>query len=768
MENVTGYNKRTMIIITLTVGITCSAGLFLLTFITEEHTWSDLLFEIAIVWVACGLLAGVFQKLFNRHLEIIEQVLHSTNDAIIVKDYQSRFLFCNETAAKLYETVPEKMIGKDDFYFTGNKEQSDFFLKNTQAIMDNFQKSTVAESFTDKSTGEVSHYLSLKVPFRDVRGKLKIIVFARNVTKITRLREKADKNKQRLEQVLEVSQEGLWEWNPQTNEVFHNPQWETIMGIEASKNTFNEFIECILPEDRPMVQASLQALVETNTPYNIEFRMRRGDGKAIWVWDRGGVAEYDEHGKAILLVGIVLDISETKASQQQVERLAYFDPLTGLHNRAQLEKIINQTIEQKQQDTHYSAVLFLDLDRFKLLNDSYGHHMGDQLLKKIAQRLTSEVAEGHFLGRFGGDEFIIVCPSINSVDEDSALCHVNAYAKQVIRAIGKSFILNNGHQDEDIEYDIAVSIGGIVFNNPQVNMGYLIQLADIAMYRAKIAGGQQAKIFPLDSQNELTYDSHLIRDMRSAIQQNNFHIYLQPKVNPEGRLIGSEALVRWLHPERGVLVPSSFIEQAEESNLIIQIGQQVLELVCQKLKHWQQDDRTKELTIAINLSAKQLWQSHFVEQFINTVTSYHIDPSKLIIEVTESLLIQDIRDATEKLVQLKNSGVTISLDDFGTGYSSLNYLHRLPIDEIKIDRSFVQDSTQDPQTDLMVKSIIELAKNFNLSVVAEGVETPSQFNLLKGYGVNVYQGYLFAKPLNEENFTRFIEGNTGQILNRVI
>ncbi|MEO9654928.1 EAL domain-containing protein [Marinomonas sp.] len=762
MENVTGYNKRTIVIITMFVSAICSIGLILFAYLTEHHSVENLLFEITIVWVTCGVLAAILQRLFDRNLLIIENILNSNNDAIIVKDYDSKFVFCNVSAAELYETDPKNMVGKDDYYFTKNKEQSDFFLKNTQEIIDNFEEATVYESFADKISGQVSHYSSLKVPFKDVNGELKIIVFARDITDITQLKESSEKNKQRLAQILEVSEEGLWEWNTQTNQVAHNPQWEAIMGIESSQNTFAEFLECVLPEDRHKVDEALHQLAGNNTPYNIEFRIKKPNGNIIWVWDRGSVAEYDEHGAPVWLVGIVLDITEQKANQIQVERLAYYDPLTGLNNRAQLEKMISKTITEKAKNPSYSAILFLDLDRFKLLNDSYGHQMGDQLLQKMAVRLSDEISGEHFLGRFGGDEFIIICPDIAG-DEESVLTKAADYANRLVGSISKTFTLNNGHHDEDIEYDIAISVGGIIFNTPDVEMGYLLQLADIAMYRAKIAGGQQSKIYTLDSQSDLTHSSQLIRDMRYAIQQQDFQMYLQPKVDGNGQVIGSEALVRWMHRERGMLVPGVFIDQAEESNLIIKIGQQVLELACQKLNQWQQDDSTKDLTISVNLSAKQLWQSHFVEQFVETLDAYNINHNKLIIEVTESVLIQDIKDATEKLIKLKNSGVSISLDDFGTGYSSLNYLHRLPIDEIKIDRSFVQDSTQDTQTELMVKSIIDLANNFDLSVVAEGVETVAQFELLKSLGVDVYQGFLFAKPMCEKVFAEFIDHQDGSL-----
>ncbi|MGB7391111.1 putative bifunctional diguanylate cyclase/phosphodiesterase, partial [Marinomonas sp.] len=490
-------------------------------------------------------------------------------------------------------------------------------------------------------------------------------------------------------------------------------------------------------------------------PYNIEFRMKRPDGKVIWVWDRGRVAEVDENGDPIWLVGIILDITTEKLNQQKIERLAYYDSLTGLVNRTQLEVELDEVIQLSVQKGQYSAVLFLDLDRFKLLNDSYGHHMGDKLLTLVASRLIDKGSSDMVISRFGGDEFVIIYPLVDS-DEDKAIFEAQRYANELMIEISKTFFIQNDHHDVSIEYDISVSVGGIVFNGQDTTTGSLLQLADLALYRAKSTSVSQALIFGIDMKDELTHSSQLLKDIRQSIVDQDFLIYLQPKLNRDETLIGAEALVRWQHPTRGLLNPAAFIDQAEESNFIVKIGKQVLMRVCEQLSLWQRSSETQHLTISVNLSAKQIWQSQFVDDFMLTVNSFDIDKSKLIVEVTETVLLQDIKDATEKMNRLKSHGITISLDDFGTGYSSLNYLHRLPIDEIKIDRSFINDFAEDEQVKLMVKSIVDLANNFGVNVVAEGVENIEQFDLLKEFNVDVYQGFFFSKPISLIEFERYL------------
>ncbi len=698
---------------------------------------------------ATGMLYILYclKKKHEKHAEIVTNVLNFMTDVVIVKNYQGDFIFCNNTVAKLYDTTPDEMVGKNDYYFTKNREQSDFFIENVQAVMNRFEKEEVYESTTDVNTGEIKHFQSTKIPFYDAQGRLKILIIAKDITDIAQLKEEAERNKLRLEHVLDVSEEGLWEWNTRTNQVLHNKRWELITGIKHSDNSFKEFENCILPEDREKVLQAISMLVEQNQPYNIEFRVQKPDGEIIWVWDRGRVAEYDNEGNPLWLVGILQDITTEKFNQQKVEHLAYYDQLTNFINRTQLEVELKNILEQSERKQCFSAVLFLDLDRFKILNDSYGHHIGDKLLQAVVERFNKVSQGQEIVARIGGDEFIIILPLLNS-EEQTALQMARQYADSMVKEISsKAFTLENDLQSVKVKYSITASIGGILFKSNDVSSEKILQLADTALQRIKVGGGNAAIIYDLNMQSELKNASELQQTIHHAIASREFCIYLQPKYDLSEQIVGAEALIRWHHPKFGVLFPGAFIDMAEENNMILPIGDLVLEQSCEQLKKWQASPATEHLELSMNLSAKQIWQSNFVDHFINIVDSYGIDHTKLTVEITESVFIEDINDAVEKLVKLKEYGVSISLDDFGTGYSSLNYLRSLPIDEIKIDRSFINDIVKDPQARIMVKSIIELAKNFEMSVVSEGVEELEQLELLKSLNVPAFQGFYFSKPL---------------------
>ncbi len=751
MFDVTGFSMTKFVGFAVAQAILCAVGIFVFHAVFSVGFAS--FFSVLIVAASLGVGAAVhswfLKRELKKHTSILRGLTDSLSDVLVIKDYQGSFTFCNATVAKLYNSTPEQMTGKDDFFFTGNKEQSDFFLENVRSIMDRFEKEEVYETSTDAVTGEVRHFRSTKVPYRDVCDNPKILVVAKDVTDIVQLKEEADRNKNRLEQVLDVSQGGVWEWNITTNQVLHNKQWERITGIKDSENTFAEFDGCILAEDREKVHSALETLIKHNQSYSIEFRMKRPDGQIIWIWDRGRVAEYDGEGQPLWLVGNAQDITSDKDNQQKVANLAYYDQLTGLVNRAHLEGELENTIALSKAEHSFSALLFVDLDRFKLLNDSYGHHMGDKLLQAIADRLRKVDKKRGIIARFGGDEFVIILPLLDK-DAAAAARKAQDYAEAMIREVSVSIALKSDVQMLEIDYSITASVGGIVFNSEETSASEILQLADTALYRVKAAGGKSAKVFGVDMQDELSHASNLQKSVYHAVANREFGIYIQPKYNFSGEIFGAEALVRWFHPEFGVLLPGTFIDIVEENDLILPIGEMVLDQACEILARWQSSSKTKHLEIAINLSAKQIWQSNFVDNFMERVNAHNIDPTKLVAEVTESVLIQDINDATDKLAKLRSYGVSVSLDDFGTGYSSLSYLKSLPIDELKIDKSFIHDITNDTQARLMIKSIIELAKNFDMKVVSEGVEDREQLELLKSLGVTCFQGFFFCEPLPEQ------------------
>ncbi|MFT2097395.1 EAL domain-containing protein [Marinomonas sp. 2405UD66-6] len=582
------------------------------------------------------------------------------------------------------------------------------------------------------------------------------------IATITQLKEESDKNNANLEHALEISEEGLWKWNPQTDEVLHNKQWTLICGTGKEQQSFEDFDNCVFPEDKEKVYKEIEKLLQHNIPFNLEYRLKHPDGKIIWVWDRASITEYDEENNPVWIVGLSLDITAKKQNQEMVSKFAYYDQLTGLANRIYFENALANTAIPIQQNNHYSVLLFLDLDRFKLLNDSYGHHMGDKLLEEIAHRLTVNKQPNTTVSRFGGDEFAVLFPALNT-NQATTSNLAKDYANQLIQNLSAPMELKSDVQDIQIKYAITTSIGGIVFKSNELPTEKLLQLADIALYRAKAHGGNSAVIFDNNMTDDLQYTVELQKSLHQSVLNQDFCIYLQPKYSVHHKIIGAEALVRWEHPELGTLAPAAFMEMAEESNMILPIGKLVLEQACQQLKEWQSSPETEHLEISVNLSAKQIWQDSFVEDFIQVIESHTINQTKLILEVTESVLIRDINDATEKLNQLKEYGLSISLDDFGTGFSSLSYLRSLPIDEIKIDRSFIQDMNTDPQAYIMLKSIIGLASNFNLKVVSEGVEEKEQLEQLKALGILIFQGFYFSKPINKKQLAVLLQQNINEV-----
>lgn len=687
--------------------------------------------------------------------KLLLDIINAIPEPILAKDWDGNFIFANTQAAELYETSPEEMIGKEDSYFTGNKEQGKFFKENVQSIMKSFVPETVFEDSTDKNTGETRHFQSIKIPFKNNNDELNIAVYARDITEITELKNLAEFNAKRLKYALAVSGEGMWDWNIKTNAVIQNKQWEDITGVKSYHSSFSDFITRIATSDRERVSKALQDLIENNLPYDIEFRFNRPDGKEIWLWDRGQIVEYDENGEPVLLVGIIQDITQQKLNQAKIESMAFYDYLTHLPNRELLNDRLDLALERSTRSGICGAALFIDLDHFKTINDSYGHQAGDELLILISERLKPIIRYGDTLARFGGDEFVII---LNELDPDPVKSALKAenIANDIRAAINEKVRVNLSHLNSYVDYFITASIGISIFKSNEKTPSELLQLADLALYQAKQNGRDDCAMFDPSMQEKIDYTTRIEKDIRTSLEQNDFVLYYQPQYNQKNKLLSSEALIRWIHPELGLINPNDFITVAEESNLIVPLGNWVLSEACKQLKIWQSDPQYKHLSLSINVSAKQIWQKDFVKDVKQIIECSGIDFSKLKLEITESVLLGDINDVAQKLNELVDFGLTFSLDDFGTGYSSLGYLKKLPIDELKIDQSFIRDVLIDESDLIMVKSIIDLGKNFNLSIVAEGVENQSHLDLLKKLGCDIYQGYYFNRPVPISEFNALI------------
>lgn len=453
----------------------------------------------------------------------------------------------------------------------------------------------------------------------------------------------------------------------------------------------------------------------------------------------------DQQQKVTHYISTLTDMSERKEIEARINNLAFFDPLTQLPNRRLLQDRLEHAIATSQRQKSLGALLFIDLDDFKTLNDNRGHHFGDLLLIAVADRLRSSLRSQDTVARLGGDEFLVVLEGLGGDQEEAA-----TVAQQVAEKI--LLVLNEAYQLDGQDYFNTPSIGICLFGNQSVAVNELMKQADQAMYHAKAEGRNTFRFFDPEMQTLTAQRFALQHEIREALQQQQFQLYYQPQINREGVMVGAEALIRWVHPERGMVSPMDFIPIAEESGLIIPMGQWIVETACAQLVAWKDLPIANSLSIAINVSARQFQHPQFVEQLLTIIQASGADPSKLKLELTESMLVANQQDIITKMDALKIHGIKFSLDDFGTGYSSLSYLKRLPINELKIDKSFVKDILSDPNDAAIARMIIRLAQSMELVVIAEGVETREQRDWLEQEGCFKYQGYYFARPMPASSF----------------
>lgn len=681
-------------------------------------------------------------------LELYKRIFDAIPDPIVIKDWDGNFVLTNQAVAELYNTTPDQMIGKDDAYFTGNQEQGAFFRENVRAIMESGKSEVVYEDSTDAKTGEVRHFQSLKIPFESVTGTPKILVIARDITDVVRAKNQAESLAKQLNYALDATNDGVWDWNLQTQSVFHNQRWYQIFDIDPnlSNDSFTRFKALIHPNDLARVERALQIAIDDNKNYNAKFRVKKTNGQTVWVWDRGQIVERDKEGKPLRMVGAIADISEQMNAHKKIEELAYFDPLTQLPNRRLLADRIEMTKHKNHEKGYHSALLFIDLDHFKVLNDTHGHQIGDLLLMEVATRLTENVSEIDTVARFGGDEFIIVLSELSS-NRLTASNEAFTIAERLRKILNQPYHLAlQNLKDTVLDYFISASIGIITFGHEDSEQD-ILKLSDLALYRAKLQGRNASVIFDPLMQKEVDANGALIKAIRQAIDNQEFELYYQPQYNQYHQLIGLEALIRWRHPIKGFISPDQFIPLAEETSLILPIGNWVIHQACQQIVQWSEHPLLSKVPVSINISAKQIWQKDSIETIYSIIESNEVPCHQIKIEITESLLLDSSEASINKLTQLNNKGLKVSLDDFGTGFSSLSYLKNLPISELKIDKSFIRDIEVDSSDAVMVKTIIDLGKNFEIDVIAEGVERQGQLEILKEFGCHVYQGYYFAKPM---------------------
>jgi len=512
-----------------------------------------------------------------------------------------------------------------------------------------------------------------------------------------------------------------------------------LLGVDRGHLINKPFSAFVIKTDRDIFRAHLRETLNRETRLISEIRLGRKDGSVLFVQLQSVAAENFE-GSCTLCRTATIDLTERKQMEEEIRHQAHHDTLTNLPNRRLLMEILTIELAQARRGKKRLAVLFLDLDRFKYINDTLGHDAGDKLLKEVVGRLQHSVRASDTISRTGGDEFNILLAEIPRADD------IIIIAQKVVASFSKPFVIN-GH-----EFDITTSIGISIYPEDGESIEALFKKADIAMYHAKELGGNSYQFYNpsmnIRSIDRLRLESQLSR----ALAHGELVVYYQPQFTIDTRqMFCAEALVRWRHPEKGILDPVHFIPLAEEMGYLTAIDEWVLRTACTQVREWHNAGHTR-LCVAVNLSAKQFQKSDLIEWITGILRETGLDPAHLNVEITESVAMRNLEDMLPKMIKLAEMGVGISIDDFGTGYSSLNYLKKLPIQKLKIDKSFIRDITTAPKDGAIVGAVIAMASKLKMEVIAEGVETAEQLEYLRSLGCNQMQGDLFSKPLPAEEF----------------
>jgi diguanylate cyclase (GGDEF)-like protein/PAS domain S-box-containing protein len=497
--------------------------------------------------------------------------------------------------------------------------------------------------------------------------------------------------------------------------------------------------------DDPGFYPRMQEVLHRDNYWQGEIWNRRQNGESYPEW-LTITAVIGKDGSITNYICAFFDITERKLAEEKIHNLAFYDPLCQLPNRRLLFDRLHQAVTTSARTKNCAGLLFIDLDNFKMLNDTRGHDTGDMLLIEVGHRLRACIRESDTLARLGGDEFVVLLEGL-SPDRSEAAMQAREVGEKMLNDIHQPYMLKN------VEHFSTASIGISLFINYRQNLDDLLKQADTAMYAAKKAGRNTLRFFDPAMQEALEMRSQLEVGIRKSLPKHEFKLFYQVQVDSAQRPIGAEALIRWDHPERGLIFPDKFIPIAEDTGLILPLGKWVLETACAQLKEWESDPLTRELTLAVNVSARQFRQPDFAKQVGEIIAQSRINPARLEIELTESTVLDNVADTIVKMHALKNIGVSFSMDDFGTGYSSLAYLTQLPLDQLKIDKSFVHNIGTKSSDAMIIQTIIGMANNLGIEVIAEGVETQAQLDFLGEAGCKFYQGYLFGRPVPIKEYT---------------
>jgi diguanylate cyclase (GGDEF)-like protein/PAS domain S-box-containing protein len=686
-----------------------------------------------------GIARDVSGRKQTEHaLQESENLLHTILDSveayIYIKDNNYRYQYANRSVRELFGKPMDEIIGREDAAFFDAKTAENL-RNNDRRVIENGERVAQEEVNTNTKDQITSAYLSVKLPLRDKDGK--IYGLCGISTDITD--RKLAEASLRVAAAAFESQEGMVITDANKVILRVNQSFSEMSGYSAEELVGKTPHMLASDQHDAEFYSAMWSSVNATGTWQGEIWDRRKNGQIFPTW-LTITAVKGSDGTVTNYVGTHADITERKAAEAQIRNLAFFDPLTNLPNRRLLADRLQHALASSARSGREGALLFIDLDNFKTLNDTLGHDQGDLLLQEVARRLSGCIREGDTVARLGGDEFVVMLEDL-SANSSEAASQTEGVGKKILATICQPYDLHG------YEHRSSCSIGMTLFVAQQNSTEDLMKRADLAMYQAKAAGRNTLRFFDPRMQAEVSARAALEADLREGLKKSQLLLYFQPQVDDTGRITGAEALVRWQHPKRGLVSPAAFIPLAEETGLILPLGNWVLENACRQLVDWATTPAGAALSIAVNVSAGELHQEDFVEQVLSVLERTGADPKKLKLELTESLLLDDVEDTIAKMTRLKAAGVSFSLDDFGTGYSSLAYLKRLPLDQLKIDQSFVRDILTDPNDAAIARTVVALAQSLGLSVIAEGVETQAQLELLASQGCHAYQGYLFSRPL---------------------
>jgi diguanylate cyclase (GGDEF)-like protein/PAS domain S-box-containing protein len=676
--------------------------------------------------------------------KMLSTVLNNVGANIYLKDINGHYLFANKQIMHLWNLKSDEILGSgDERFFDADTVNS--FRESDRKVLVEGEVFEHEETIKYEKNGEIKTYWTVKMPLRRQDGSIYgLCGISTDITQ--QKRAEADL---RIAAISFESQVGM-----------------VITDADKVTLKVNQAYSRISQYDADEVIGHSPLLISTGrhdegfyTQIWSDVALTGGWEGEVWNQRKNGEAypQYliitavkDDNQHITNYVASITDISESKAAAMKIEHLAFFDLLTQLPNRRLLLDRLNRALTISQRSGLVGALLYLDLDHFKTINDSRGHSIGDLLLKQVAERLIECVRAEDTVARLGGDEYVIMLEGLSPEPLEAAK-QTELVAQKIHNAMSKIFQLGT-HQA-----NVTASIGLVLFSGQKQTADELLGQADIAMYHAKKAGRHAFRFFDPAMQTAINSRVSLEEELRKALAMQHFQLHYQVQVNHLGNAIGAEALIRWQHPERGLISPFYFIPIAEETGLILPIGQWVLNQACKQLKLWERGEATKHLSLSINVSARQFHQDDFVEQVKSAVELHQIKPSCLRLELTESMLVDNVEAIISSMNALKKVGVSFELDDFGTGYSSLQYLKRLPLHQLKIDQSFVRDIKNDKSDKAIVRTIVKMAQGLGLEVIAEGVETEEQLQQLRKIGCLCYQGYLFSKPLPIDAFEHLLE-----------